>query len=93
MAHQVPHTSGSESADRITRLEEAEAFAERSVEQLNGELVELNRRMTEVLTRLERVESRVERLMGNVTDLAAKGADSEAPLPPPPDDRHRSVGE
>jgi chromosome segregation ATPase len=78
---------------RLTRLEEAEAFAERQVEQLGSELVEVNRRLMDLANRMQRLEGRLERLMGNITELASRQPDVQAPVPTPPDDPHRPVDE
>lgn len=89
MAEHRANSAGADLSDRLLRLEENEAFAERTFEQLNAEVVALSRRMTEVLVRMDRVEARLDRLMGSVTELSARAADSESPLPTPPDDPHR----
>jgi uncharacterized coiled-coil protein SlyX len=47
-------------SERLTKLEEAETFGQRTIEELNSEVVELNRRVGEVMARLERLEARLD---------------------------------
>lgn len=72
---------GSDLAARIRKLEEAEAFDQRTLEQLNSELIELNRRMATVLTRLERLERRMERLPADLAPRSTEQSEDEAPSP------------
>lgn len=46
---------------RILRLEEAQMYADRAVEQLHEEVLGLGRRVEEVLARIQRLEQRLER--------------------------------
>jgi uncharacterized coiled-coil protein SlyX len=64
--------------NRVSRLEEAQAYAERSIEQLNDEMVELGRRMTDILARLQRLEATAERL----TDVPVATKEASAQDPP-----------
>jgi uncharacterized coiled-coil protein SlyX len=48
--------------ERLVRLEEGHAYAEHTVEQINGEVAELNRRLGVLLQRIERIERRFEAL-------------------------------
>lgn len=48
--------------ERLVRLEEDQAYAGHTVEQINGEVAELNRRLGMLLQRIERIERRFEAL-------------------------------
>lgn len=47
--------------ERIIRLEEAQAFGERGVEQLSGEIYALGRRLDELVARVARLEHQAAR--------------------------------
>jgi uncharacterized coiled-coil protein SlyX len=61
------------SGPRLLKLEEAQAFSERTIEQLSAEMAELNRRLGEVSVRLSRLEQRLEGLSN-----PSPGEDDEA---------------
>jgi len=48
---------------RLRTLEEAQAFSERSVEQLSGEIAELSKRVTEALAHIRMLEGRLQQLL------------------------------
>ena len=48
--------------DRVTRLEESNGFAERTVEQLSEEVRGLGRRVTELQAQVRRLEAQLSRL-------------------------------
>jgi uncharacterized coiled-coil protein SlyX len=68
--HQRPDT-----AERLTRLEEAVGFADRNAEQLSEQVIALNREVASLARRLAMLERRMADLQDGVTD---------APLVPPP---------
>ena len=53
-------------ADRMNRLEETAAFADRSLEQLSDEVLILNRRLHDAGKRIARLEEALERVVGLV---------------------------
>jgi len=80
--------------DRVTRLEESQAFLERTVEQLHEELLTAARRVDALVSRLAKAESALDDARRAALQLplhgaGATGADTE--LPPHshmPVDRH-----
>jgi uncharacterized coiled-coil protein SlyX len=73
-------SGGAEISERLTRLEEAETFAQRTVDELNAEVVELNRRLADALARLERLEARLDSASPGDRETALEG---DRPPPPP----------
>lgn len=67
MSNPAPNpTPDPEPADRINRLEETAAFADRSLEQLSEEVLLLNRRLHDAGKRIARLEEALERVVGLV---------------------------
>jgi uncharacterized coiled-coil protein SlyX len=52
-----------QTADRLQRLEESQGFAERTIEQLHGEVAALNRQLGQAGERLRRLEARLDQFM------------------------------
>jgi uncharacterized coiled-coil protein SlyX len=80
---------GSDISDRLTSLEEAGAFSQRALDQLNDEVIELNRRMADVLTRLGRLEGRI----GHLTATSPGTAREADPAALRPDGGYGPIGE
>lgn len=68
--------SGGIDPERVRRIEESQAFAERGAEALTQQLVDLDKRLREVLTRLSRLESRVTDVAARFDDGADAGEDT-----------------
>lgn len=64
--------------ERLTRVEESQAFAERTIEQLSEELVRAFKRLDDLTARLEDLGSR----LADVESMATPGADSDEPDEP-----------
>ena len=47
---------------RLQRLEEAQGFSERTIEQLSAEIARLGRHLAEAQARIKRLEARLEQL-------------------------------
>jgi uncharacterized coiled-coil protein SlyX len=73
------NVNATELSERLTKLEESETFAQRTVEELNGEVIELNRRLADALSRLERLEARLDTVAAD-----ERGPAPETDRPPPP---------
>jgi len=66
---------------RLAQLEEHEAYSERSIEQISGEVFELSKRLADVTGRLERLEDR----LGGLADTVAMNlAKDDTPDERPP---------
>lgn len=68
---------------RLSRFEEGQAFTERTVEQLNDEVVLVNKRLSEAMTRIERLEKRLDRLTGVVSEVSVLETDVQDARPHP----------
>ncbi len=69
---------------RLLRIEEAQAFAEHTTDQLHQQVLSLHQRVHDLVARIQRFESR----LGDVGDLVQRLARSDAPAPAdqnPPD--------
>lgn len=81
------HESRPDLEMRLTRFEEVQAFSERTVEQLNEEIVSVNERLSEAAKRIERLESRLDHLTGMASEVATQDTD-EPEAKDHPDVRH-----
>jgi uncharacterized coiled-coil protein SlyX len=69
-------------SERVTRLEEAQAFGERTAEQLHEEILTLVRRVDALTARLAKAESALaERPAGSGSE-GADGGDNKLEVPP-----------
>jgi len=68
-------------SDRIEKLEEATAYADRTVEQLSGEVFELNKKLEKALARVARLESRLQNVADDVREaMTGDDVDDDDPL-------------
>lgn len=67
--------------DRIEKLEEASAYADRTVEQLSGEVFELNKKLEKTLARVARLESRLQSVADDVREsMTGQEGEDDDPL-------------
>ena len=68
-------------SDRIEKLEEASAYADRTVEQLSAEVFELNKKLEKANARIARLESRLQNVADDVREaMTGDDGDDDDPL-------------
>ena len=76
------HPAHDHTPERVQRLEEQQAFADRAADQLSLEVYELNRRMHKLGKRMDALESRFDDLL-NALDQPESGGDPAVDQRPP----------
>ncbi|MEM1331246.1 MAG: SlyX family protein [Planctomycetota bacterium] len=71
------------SDDRLRRVEEQQAFADRASEELSGEVYELMRRLERLGKRMDGLESRIDSLIEALEEPRSGGGDPAVDERPP----------